>query len=153
MQLGKVALKLFKDTKTLPAAGPTMAGEILYTAGFLVAIIFWGFGLVWLFFALASIATTSRFPFVSNFLQSGSRSKLTIMIEHGMVGFHFPAGRLRCQYNYIGARDTFSVLQGARYYLLACRGIALAGSTVRNLARGVYRADSGGTVSEGSRGR
>ena len=65
MQLGVVSLKLFSKTGTLPDAGPAIAGEILYTCGFLTAIIMWGFGLVWLFFALASIATTSRFPFVS----------------------------------------------------------------------------------------
>ncbi len=65
MQLGKIALIVFKDTDTLSVVDSNMAGKILYTAGFLIAIIFWGFGLVWLFFALASIATASRFPFVS----------------------------------------------------------------------------------------
>lgn len=75
MQLGTVALKIFKDTKTLPDATPNLAGEILYTAGFFVAIIMWGFGLVWMFFALASITTTSRFPF-----------------NMGWWGFTFPLG-------------------------------------------------------------
>lgn len=65
MQLGTVALKIFKDTNTLPNVPPTLAGEILYTFGFIVATLMWGFGLVWLFFALATIYTTSHFPFVS----------------------------------------------------------------------------------------
>jgi tellurite resistance protein TehA-like permease len=58
MQLGKVAAKVFSETTTLHP----MAGEILYVLGWMVAIMFWGFGLVWLFFAIASI-TRSRSPF------------------------------------------------------------------------------------------
>src|SRR5271170_467050 len=52
MQLGTVAKSIFPTTNTLiPGAGDT-----LYTLGFAVAIILWGYGLVWLFFALASIS-------------------------------------------------------------------------------------------------
>ncbi|KAK4546954.1 hypothetical protein LTR36_001686 [Oleoguttula mirabilis] len=61
MQLGKVARTHFKATNTLPAA--ENAGEILYTLGFLIAIVLWGFGLIWLFFAVATIYRTPRFPF------------------------------------------------------------------------------------------
>lgn len=64
MQLGKVVDKLFKDTESFPTIGPSVAGEMLYMIGFFVAIVFWGFGLVWLFFALASIHNASHFPFV-----------------------------------------------------------------------------------------
>ena len=73
MQLGAVALKIFPRTHTLNAI-PGNAGEILYVAGWLIAILMWGFGLVWLFFALASI-TRSRFPF-----------------NMGWWGFTFPLG-------------------------------------------------------------
>lgn len=72
MQLGKESLRIFKATGTIPAA--PMAGQIFYTAGILVALVMWGFGLVWLFFALASISR-SRFPF-----------------NLGWWGFTFPLG-------------------------------------------------------------
>lgn len=70
MQLGTVAMKIFPKTGTLIPN----AGEIFYTVGVLVALIMWGFGLVWLFFALASIVR-SRFPF-----------------NIGWWGFTFPIG-------------------------------------------------------------
>lgn len=75
MQLGKVAMELFPRTNTLPLANNTVnAGEILYVVGWLTATIMWGFGLVWLFFAAASI-TRSKFPF-----------------NMGWWGFTFPLG-------------------------------------------------------------
>lgn len=70
MQLGKVAAEVFPQTKTLHP----MAGEMLYVLGWLIAMVLWGFGLVWLFFAVASIAR-SRFPF-----------------NMGWWGFTFPIG-------------------------------------------------------------
>jgi tellurite resistance protein TehA-like permease len=70
MQLGGVAAKVFPQTEMLHP----MAGEMLYVLGWLVAIVLWGFGLVWLFFAVASIAR-SRFPF-----------------NMGWWGFTFPIG-------------------------------------------------------------
>lgn len=76
MQLGKVALELFPDTQSLPETEQSLlAGKILYTSGFLIAIVMWGFGLVWLFFAIASIAITPKFPF-----------------NMGWWGFIFPLG-------------------------------------------------------------
>ena len=51
-----------------------MTGEILYALGWAVAMILWGFGLVWLFFAIASISR-SKFPF-----------------NMGWWGFTFPVG-------------------------------------------------------------
>lgn len=73
MQLGKVALEVFPKTHTLTTANGH-AGEILYVIGWLMSLIMWGFGLVWLFFALASISR-SRFPF-----------------NMGWWGFTFPLG-------------------------------------------------------------
>ncbi|KAH8904686.1 hypothetical protein BR93DRAFT_829748 [Coniochaeta sp. PMI_546] len=72
MQLGKDCLKLFERNNYIPAA--PAVGQILYTGGLMVALIMWGFGLVWLFFALASISRT-RFPF-----------------NLGWWGFTFPLG-------------------------------------------------------------
>lgn len=73
MQLGKVALEIFPQTHTVPTA--PHAGEILYVAGFFTAIIMWGFGLVWLCFAVATIVRSQRFPF-----------------NMGWWGFTFPLG-------------------------------------------------------------
>jgi tellurite resistance protein TehA-like permease len=73
MQLGKDAMNLFPKTHTLAPVEET-AGVILYVVGFGLALIFWGFGLIWLFFALSSI-TRSKFPF-----------------NMGWWGFTFPLG-------------------------------------------------------------
>lgn len=58
MQLGKVAKRTFPLTETLD---PT-AGATFYNFGHACALIIWGYGLLWLFFALASISR-SKFPF------------------------------------------------------------------------------------------
>jgi tellurite resistance protein TehA-like permease len=73
MQLGKVAMEVFPHTHTIPTA--SHAGEIFYVAGFFTAIIMWGFGLVWLCFAVATIVRSRRFPF-----------------NMGWWGFTFPLG-------------------------------------------------------------
>ncbi|OIW34242.1 hypothetical protein CONLIGDRAFT_566654 [Coniochaeta ligniaria NRRL 30616] len=72
MQLGQDSLKLFERNNYIPAA--PAAGQILYMGGVMLALIMWGFGLVWLFFALASISRT-KFPF-----------------NLGWWGFTFPLG-------------------------------------------------------------
>lgn len=70
MQLGKVAKKVFPVTGTIdPEAGTTF-----YNVGVAFALIIWGYGLIWLFLALASI-TRSKFPF-----------------NMGWWGFTFPLG-------------------------------------------------------------
>ncbi|KAF1815752.1 sulfite efflux pump SSU1 [Eremomyces bilateralis CBS 781.70] len=60
MKLGQVAHKVFPRTHALPAVAA--AGDILYVFGFLAGLVLWAFGLVWLFFAFASVSR-SRFPF------------------------------------------------------------------------------------------
>lgn len=76
MQLGKVSMLIFPQTKTLPAIIATggRPGDILYVIGWIVALVMWGFAIVWLFFALASISR-SKFPF-----------------NMGWWGFTFPLG-------------------------------------------------------------
>lgn len=62
-KLGEQALRVFPVTATLPAASAEnrlLAGEVLYTVGFVTALILWGFGVMWLFFAVVSVATTGR---------------------------------------------------------------------------------------------
>lgn len=71
MYLGKVSQKVFPITGTLHP----LAGDIFYIQGFLVALVLWGFGLVWLVFALATIYTSRPIPF-----------------NMGWWGFTFPLG-------------------------------------------------------------
>ena len=70
MQLGKVAKQVFPRTNTLDST----AGTALYDIGNALALVLWGYGLVWLFFALASISR-GKFPF-----------------NMGWWGFTFPLG-------------------------------------------------------------
>lgn len=79
MQLGKNAMETFPVTNTLSMDMVETwvdSGEILYVVGWLIAIIMWGFALVWLFFAVASISR-GKFPF-----------------NMGWWGFTFPLGVL-----------------------------------------------------------
>lgn len=73
MRLGRVAATTFVKTGTLNQYS-NGAGDILYVVGWLMALIMWGFGLVWLFFAMSSISR-SKFPF-----------------NMGWWGFTFPLG-------------------------------------------------------------
>ena len=61
MYLGKVSSDVFPKTNSVNTS-VSGASHILYTVGFLVALIMWGYGLLWMFFAVASIARR-RFPF------------------------------------------------------------------------------------------
>ncbi|KAG9770944.1 putative C4-dicarboxylate transporter/malic acid transport protein, partial [Aureobasidium melanogenum] len=70
MQLGKVCAQAFPKTQNLGSH----SGQVIYTVSIVCAIIIWGYGCVWLFFALASI-TRSKFPF-----------------NMGWWGFTFPIG-------------------------------------------------------------
>jgi hypothetical protein len=71
LYLGKVSRENFVRTHVLSDA----AGEVVYVLGFFVALIMWGFGLVWLAFALATIYNSKPFPF-----------------NMGWWGFTFPLG-------------------------------------------------------------
>lgn len=73
-QLGKVALALVPESNAFGGVA-VRAGEILYVLGVFLAIIMWGFALVWLSFALISIVTMQNFPF-----------------NMGWWGFTFPLG-------------------------------------------------------------
>jgi tellurite resistance protein TehA-like permease len=66
-----VARTVFPKTNTLRPG----AGETLYDLGFVAGLFFWAFGLLWLFFAVASILRARKFPF-----------------NHGWWAFTFPVG-------------------------------------------------------------
>ena len=78
-QLGKVALTVLPRLSVFGAleAGGTKAAEVLYVLGIFCGMLMWGFGLVWLAFALISVITTQNFPF-----------------NMGWWGFTFPLGVL-----------------------------------------------------------
>jgi tellurite resistance protein TehA-like permease len=82
MLLGKVAMQVFPKTGTLLGQS---SGETLYSFGFMAALVLWGYGLVWLFFAVASLSR-SRFPF-----------------NMGWWGFTFPLGVFSIATNTFGA--------------------------------------------------
>lgn len=71
MQLGKVAKEIFPLTNTLDVS----AGTTFDNVGHLAALIIWGYGLLWLFFALATLWHARPFPF-----------------NMGWWGFTFPLG-------------------------------------------------------------
>src|SRR5271170_5857358 len=57
MQLGRVARDVFPMIPgVLGGALKRSPGDMLYVLGFGVALVMWGYGLVWLFFALASVS-------------------------------------------------------------------------------------------------
>jgi C4-dicarboxylate transporter/malic acid transport protein len=58
-KLGIVAQKVFPLTGTLRPG----SGDTFYDIGFLVALLMWSFGCLWLFFAVAAIIRSRKFPF------------------------------------------------------------------------------------------
>lgn len=82
MQLGSVSMALFEKNNFIPQT--PLTGQIFYAAGILVALVMWGFGLVWMFFAVASI-TRNKFPF-----------------NLGWWGFTFPLGVFAVSTNQLG---------------------------------------------------
>ena len=71
LYLGKMSAAVFPKTDTIDP----MAGRFAYIAGFFIALIMWGWGLLWFAFALASIYKARPFPF-----------------NMGWWGFSFPLG-------------------------------------------------------------
>ncbi|KAG6016738.1 hypothetical protein E4U54_000498 [Claviceps lovelessii] len=64
-QLGKVAVQLLPRTHVFRAVGvdSTRGAETLYIIGVVMGMMLWGFALIWLCFALVSMATIRDFPF------------------------------------------------------------------------------------------
>lgn len=58
-KLGDAARKVFPVTETLRPS----AGDIFYDFGFLMGLLLWSFGCLWLFFAVSAIVRLRRFPF------------------------------------------------------------------------------------------
>lgn len=73
MYLGKVSREVFPRVEFFHNL--VIAGDVVYILGVFVALIMWGFGLMWLAFALATIYKSRPFPF-----------------NMGWWGFTFPLG-------------------------------------------------------------
>jgi tellurite resistance protein TehA-like permease len=58
-KLGMAAQKVFPLTGTLRSG----SGDTLYDIGFLIGLLLWSFGCLWLFFAVAAIIRSKKFPF------------------------------------------------------------------------------------------
>lgn len=84
LNLGKQAAKIFPLTETLDP----MAGQIAYVLGFFVAFIMWGWGLLWLSFAVAALWKTAK--------EQG------VPFNMGWWGFTFPLGVYACSTILIG---------------------------------------------------
>lgn len=70
---GRVAKEVLPRVDILSDA--PVAGDVLYVMGFLISLIMWGFGIVWMIFALGTIWSCRPFPF-----------------NMGWWGFTFPLG-------------------------------------------------------------
>jgi tellurite resistance protein TehA-like permease len=100
MNLGKGAIDILPRAGAVPLA--PQAGQIAYVLGLLLGLVMWGFGLVWLFFALASISR-SRFPF-----------------NLGWWGFTFPIGV------YTVATTTLAKELPSRFFAVLGTGMSVA---------------------------
>lgn len=58
MKLGAAAMKVFPQTKTIHP----LAGDLAYNFGVLFSLLLWGFALLWLFLAIATIWHCRGFP-------------------------------------------------------------------------------------------
>lgn len=87
-------------TKTNFLADKTAVGTV-YVLGFMTALLLWAFGLVWLFFASASIFRCKKFPF-----------------NIGWWGFTFPLGAYALATNQLGKEmdSTFFKVVGTVCY-------------------------------------
>jgi tellurite resistance protein TehA-like permease len=116
MQLGKVALALFPRTGALAPA--SAAGEVAYVLGFLVALVLWGFGMIWLGLALFTIREARPFPF-----------------NMGWWGFTFPLGVFAASTLQIG-QEMPSVFFDVLGTVFAVSVIMLWGLVAMNTVRG-----------------
>ncbi|PLB49810.1 sulfite efflux pump SSU1 [Aspergillus steynii IBT 23096] len=58
-KLGECIYKIFPETQSLHGS----TGIIFYEGGFIIGLIMWAFGLIWMFFAAASLIRARKFPF------------------------------------------------------------------------------------------
>ena len=123
--LGSVARQVFRDTDTLPLS-MVYAGDILYVVGFMIGTVMWGFGLVWFFFARATIWHMPKFPFNMGWwgftFPLGTYHLLDLIFCYKYEGelvliAYIPYRRLRGLHNTARERAPLCVFPCARYSL------------------------------------
>ncbi|KAJ9616065.1 Plasma membrane sulfite pump involved in sulfite metabolism [Knufia peltigerae] len=120
-KLGAVARIIFPRTDTIHP----LAGDLAYNLGVFVCLIFWGFTLLWLFLAVASIWNCGRFPF-----------------NMGWWGFTFPIGTFALSSDALAVEvpSRFFRVIGAITSVCVCLLWMLVGAaTLRDLVTGGKR--------------
>ncbi|OJD14537.1 hypothetical protein AJ78_05118 [Emergomyces pasteurianus Ep9510] len=89
LKLGAGARKFFPLNNTLDPA----AGGVFYSLGFMVALVLWGFGLLWMLFAITAIVQCKRIPFTMGWWASvfplGVYANCTILMSREMPSQFF----------------------------------------------------------------
>ncbi len=121
--LGKVSRTTFPATGVL--LGQT-SGDSLYTFGSIIALIMWGYGIVWLTLAVSSMLYQRKFPF-----------------NMGWWSFVFPFGVFTLSTYTLGAElpSLFLKIVGIVFMvILVCLWIVVAGDHIRHTVSGdVFR--------------
>ncbi|KAI1621389.1 sulfite efflux pump SSU1 [Exophiala viscosa] len=117
-KLGNVAMRIFALTKTIHP----LAGDLAYSLGILLCLIMWGFTLLWLFLAVASIHHCKHFPF-----------------NMGWWGFTFPIGTFALSSNALAQEIPsrfFRVIGSITSVCVLVLWIVVVSATLRDLITG-----------------
>ncbi|OAG42135.1 hypothetical protein AYO21_03589 [Fonsecaea monophora] len=121
MKLGSVAMKVFASTKTIHP----LAGDLAYNLGVLLSLVLWGFTLLWLFLAVATIYHCKHFPF-----------------NMGWWGFTFPIGTFALSSNTLAKEipsKFFRVIGSITSVCVFLLWILVVYATLRDLITGGQR--------------
>ncbi|EXJ75946.1 uncharacterized protein A1O5_00454 [Cladophialophora psammophila CBS 110553] len=121
MKLGNVAMRVFPLTETIHP----LAGDLAYNFGVLLSLILWGFTLLWLFLAVATIYHCKHFPF-----------------NMGWWGFTFPIGTLALSSNTLAEEIPsrfFRVIGSVTSVCVFLLWILVVYATLRDLITGGQR--------------
>ncbi|KAK5022790.1 Plasma membrane sulfite pump involved in sulfite metabolism [Exophiala sideris] len=117
-KLGNVAMRIFPLTKTIHP----LAGDLAYNLGILLCLVMWGFTLLWLFLAVASIHHCKHFPF-----------------NMGWWGFTFPIGTFALSSNALAQEIPsrfFRVIESITSVCVFVLWIVVVSATLRDLITG-----------------
>ncbi|KIV78283.1 hypothetical protein PV11_10012 [Exophiala sideris] len=117
-KLGNVAMRIFPLTKTIHP----LAGDLAYNLGILLCLVMWGFTLLWLFLAVASIHHCKHFPF-----------------NMGWWGFTFPIGTFALSSNALAQEIPsrfFRVIGSITSVCVFVLWIVVVSATLRDLITG-----------------
>ncbi|KAK5262444.1 Plasma membrane sulfite pump involved in sulfite metabolism [Exophiala xenobiotica] len=118
LKLGGVAMRVFPQTETIHP----LAGDLAYNLGVFLCLVFWGFTLLWLFLAVASIHHCKHFPF-----------------NMGWWGFTFPIGTFALSSSALAQElpsRFFRVIAAITSACVFLLWLLVAGATCRDLITG-----------------